>query len=118
MKQSDFIGENGTGSAKQKETQNVSRVLSIQYHAKHGNTEELEKALADQNLANIKSTLDGALTDAIRQARSSTDHMMCIKLLFSKGANLNVVLEGMMFPSNIKLRWTDSTDAGRSKGSS
>ncbi len=73
--------------------ENVSRLLSIQFHAKNGNAEELERILSE-NFVNPKATLDAALIEAIRQARSSTDHLMCVKLLFSKGANLELVNEG------------------------
>jgi len=80
-----------------KDSQNVSQLISIQAYAKSGNFEELEKILTPitNPSQNIKQSLDSALVEAICQARSSTEHFMCAKLLYSKGANLNPVLKGI-----------------------
>ena len=93
MEQSDskFVMENLEN--KSRECSNVTWLISVQSFAQNGDFEELEKALSFESFS--KSTLNSSLIAAIRQARISTDHLMCVKLLFSKGADLSLVQEGI-----------------------
>jgi len=98
-------------SQEQGECQSVSLILSVQSYAQSGDYEGLEKALSTRTFA--KGTLNSCLIAAIRQARISTDHLMCVKLLSSKGADLNLVQEGNMFSL---LRWFHSSHASCTEG--
>ena len=78
----------GTGQRRNEE-HNVTAVLSIQCYAGDNDAEGLESVLQNVSLPNMKTTLDGALIDAIKKARVSSGYLDCVKILHRYGADLN-----------------------------